>query len=106
MVTPDGQAKILDFGLAKALHPTDDAAGANDSAAARTIADTTAQTQLGVVMGTIAYMSPEQARGRTVDHATDLFSLGIVIYEMVAGEHVCGACPRCGPSSSARPASR
>jgi len=83
MVTPDGQAKILDFGLAKALHPAD---GAGDSAAATTIADTTAQTQFWVVMGTIAYMSPEQARGRTVDHASDLFSLGVVIYDLVTGE--------------------
>jgi eukaryotic-like serine/threonine-protein kinase len=75
-VTRDGQVKILDFGLAK-LAPdavTPDAA---------TLAS---QTEPGVVMGTVGYMSPEQVRGRTADSRSDLFSLGAILYEMVSGK--------------------
>ncbi len=79
MVTPDGRAKILDFGLAKLF-----AADSSPDEASR--AETLALTQAGTVLGTVAYMSPEQARGKEVDHRSDLFSLGIVLYEMVTGE--------------------
>lgn len=78
MVTPDGRAKILDFGLAKLFGTSGDDNASN--------IDTMAMTQAGTVMGTVAYMSPEQARGKDVDHRSDLFSLGIVLYEMVTGE--------------------
>jgi serine/threonine protein kinase len=81
MVTPDGHAKILDFGLAK-LHAAEDLADADERSAMATVA----ATQVGMVLGTIGYMSPEQARARPVDHRSDLFSLGVVLYEMVAGE--------------------
>ena len=79
MVRPDGLVKVLDFGLAKL---TETQAPSTDSGA-RTIAR--ADTDPGTVMGTAAYMSPEQARGQKVDARTDIFSLGVVIYEMIAG---------------------
>jgi hypothetical protein len=78
MVSKDGFAKILDFGLAKLAAP--DAAGPETKAAT-----VSAGTEPGVVMGTVGYMSPEQARGAGVDFRSDQFSLGSVLYEMATG---------------------
>ncbi|HEX8068715.1 MAG TPA: protein kinase [Pyrinomonadaceae bacterium] len=75
MLRPDGYIKVLDFGLAKLTE-----GGANNAAA-----PTLVQTAPGTVMGTVQYMSPEQARGLDVDVRSDIFSLGVVLYEMVAG---------------------
>jgi TolB-like protein/tRNA A-37 threonylcarbamoyl transferase component Bud32 len=77
MLTADGRVKVLDFGLAKDLR-------AAESAEATMTAP--GQTQAGMVMGTPAYMSPEQLAGRPVDHRTDIFSLGILLYEMSSGQ--------------------
>ena len=92
MITPTGLVKILDFGLAKSevVRPS----GATDAALAKT--ETLVTSDEGRIMGTPEYMSPEQALGQAVDVRSDVFSLGIVLYEMLAG-----ARPFDGPSTGA-----
>ncbi|MGB7621079.1 MAG: protein kinase [Terriglobia bacterium] len=79
MLRPDGYVKVLDFGLAKVLEPEDKV----DPAALGTI--TQFSSEPGLILGTARYMSPEQARGLDTDGRTDIWSLGVVLYEMVAG---------------------
>ena len=81
MLTPRGQVKLLDFGLAKRVFPLGDDVG--DSAPAT---QSLTQTDIGTVMGTLPYMSPEQLRGGWIDNRTDFFSLGVILYQMLTGE--------------------
>lgn len=78
MVTPDGIAKILDFGLAKLLRPNDGSSGELSTAM-------NYESEIGTVMGTVGYMSPEQTNGEILDFRSDQFSFGAVLYEMVSG---------------------
>jgi serine/threonine protein kinase/TolB-like protein/Tfp pilus assembly protein PilF len=80
MLRPDGYVKLLDFGLAKLTQA--DAETGELEAPTRSLFE----TQPGLVMGTIAYMSPEQARGQRMDGRTDIFSFGVVLYEMLTGQ--------------------
>ena len=82
MLRTDGYVKILDFGLAKLIEPK-----AGDTTAPTL---TRLDTESGVIMGTVSYMSPEQARGLAVDSRTDIWSLGVVVYELAAGCHPFG----------------
>ena len=79
-ITRDGRVKILDFGLAKLTIPEPVSGGRS------TLATVAPETEPGMVLGTIGYMSPEQVRGRDVDHRSDLFSFGAILYEMVSGK--------------------
>jgi Tol biopolymer transport system component len=80
-VDADGVVKILDFGLARAY--AGDASEPQDLATSPTI--TAAMTQAGVILGTAAYMSPEQAKGKSVDHRSDIWSFGVILFEMLCG---------------------
>ncbi|MGB6477588.1 MAG: serine/threonine-protein kinase, partial [Candidatus Sulfotelmatobacter sp.] len=76
-VTTDGRVKILDFGVAKLQSSPEDSE--------RSVEELTTVTRSGAVIGTVAYMSPEQLRSKPVDHRSDIFSVGAILYEMLAG---------------------
>src|SRR5262245_44914477 len=86
MLRPDGYVKILDFGLAKLTEHSSDESGAGLYHLTKSLFE----TQPGMVLGTLAYMSPEQARGQRVDGRSDIFSLGVSLYEMITGRRPFG----------------
>ena len=77
MITADGRLKVLDFGLAKLREPVQESPN--------TTLPTASVTEEGKIVGTVAYMSPEQAEGKSLDHRSDMFSFGVVLYEMATG---------------------
>ncbi len=89
-ITPEGTVKILDFGLAKALETA--AASSGDSAPGPSLEDSptlsSVATQAGVILGTAAYMSPEQAKGKKVDRRADIWAFGVVLFEMLTGRRL------------------
>src|SRR6202165_1868345 len=80
-ITPQGVVKVLDFGLAKALEP--ERTGIPENSPTLTLR----ATQVGMILGTAAYMSPEQARGQDADKRSDIWAFGAVLYEMLTGRH-------------------
>ena len=84
-VRADGTVKVLDFGLAKALATDAAGAGAGSHTISPTITSPAMMTGAGMILGTAAYMAPEQARGKTVDKRADIWAFGVVLYEMLTG---------------------
>jgi len=87
-ITPSGVVKILDFGLAKATGESSAAAAGSSPTMSPTLS--LEMTRAGMILGTAAYMSPEQARGRPVDKRTDIWAFGVVLYELITGKRLFG----------------